>query len=233
MSWLYNGKEHIAIPCVTEFSDINISEWTQLSSSLPNYGGVTFTRWGRKSCPETSKLIYNGQMANSDYRTPGGGTNYLCLPSDPEYDSYAPDNVPHTVLTRVWYETQENLNAFPNPTFQHLAPCAVCESDQRVTKVMIPAAVRCPNSDWVLEYKGYVMSMVDTHTDGTFVKGEYFSTSYVCVDQKAESLTSKPNTDWSGSPLYLSRAQCTGAGALGSCPPYKSGKALSCVVCTK
>ena len=163
-------------------------------------------------------------MANTNFRANGGGSNYLCLPSNPEYDSYAPDNVPHTVLTKVWYETQRNLNAFPNPTFMHLAPCAVCESDQRVTKVMIPAAVRCPNSDWVLEYKGYVMSMADTHSDTkTVVTEDYYKTSYICVDQAEESLTSQPG-DWSGSPIYLARAQCSGAGALGSCPPYKSGE---------
>ena len=177
-------------------------------------------------------------MANSDYRTPGGGSNYLCLPSDPEYESYAPDNIPHSVLTRVWYETGRNRDAFSNPTSNLLAPCAVCGSDLRVTKVMIPAKVSCPSDDWVLEYKGYIMSMADTHTtdaagQSRFVKGEYFSTSYVCVDQKAESLTSKPSADWRGSPIYLSRAQCTGAGALESCPPYRAGKALSCVVCTK
>ena len=177
-------------------------------------------------------------MANSDYRTPGGGSNYLCLPSDPEYESNAPDNIPHSVLTRVWYETSRNRDAFSNPTSNLLAPCAVCESDLRVTQVMILAKVSCPSDDWVLDYKCYIMSMADTHTtdaagQSRFVKGEYFSTSYVCVDQKAESLTSKPSADWSGSPIYLSRAQCTGAGALGSCPPYKAGKALSCVVCTK
>ena len=96
---------------------------------------------------------------------------------------------------------------------------------------MIPAAVRCPYSDWVLEYKGYVN--VDTHADAkTVVTEDYYKTSHICADQAAESLTSQPG-DWSGSPIYLARAQCTGAGALGSCQPYKSGKALSCVVCTK
>ena len=103
---------------------------------------------------------------------------------------------------------------------------------------MIPAKVSYPSDDWVLEYKGYIMSMADSHAilpDGQsrFVIGEYFSTSYVCVDQKVESLTSKPSADWSGSQIYLSRVQCTGAGALGNCQPYKAGKALSCVVCTK
>lgn len=77
------------------------------------------------------------------------------------------------------------------------------------------------------------MSMVDTHSDAkTFVTEYFYKTSYICVDQAAESLTSQTG-DGSGSPIYLARAQCTGAGALGSCPPYKSGKALSCVVCTK
>ena len=54
-----------------------------------NQGGLTFTRWGRTTCPFTSgtTLIYDGIMAGSKYDE-GGGANYLCLPKDPEYLQY-------------------------------------------------------------------------------------------------------------------------------------------------
>ena len=60
------------------------SEWTQLSMSLPTYGGATFIRWGRLACPNSSTMIYKGQMAGPDYLSSGGGSNYQCLPEDPD-----------------------------------------------------------------------------------------------------------------------------------------------------
>lgn len=173
-------------------------------------------------------------MAAPDHRASGGGSNYQCLPSDAEYDKYAPTAPLHSVLRRVWYEIQMTPNVFPKPLHQHLVPCAVCEANQRITKLMMPAAVRCPTSDWTLEFKGYLMTIADTYNDKvTIIANNYYKTTYECVDQESESLTSAPNTEWTGSPIYLSRAQCSGDGALGSCPPYQTDKALSCVVCTK
>ena len=144
-------------------------------------------------------------MANSDHKSPGGGSNYLCLPTDPKYDSHAPTNTPWSALGRVWYQTDQHRGAFPTESYKHLVPCAVCEADQRVTEVMVPAAVRCLNSNWVLEYKGYIMAALTNDLDKSYIKDIYYKTSYICVDQKAESLTSKPNTEWSGCRFSLSR----------------------------
>ena len=53
----------------------------------------------------------------------------------------------------------------------------------RETKLMIPAKTRCPNSDWVID--------------------RHFRTSYVCVDEEPESVTSKPITgSWFWALLY-------------------------------
>ena len=174
-------------------------------------------------------------MTGPDYRSAGGGTNYQCLPDDPEYDSRAPSGVPHSKLRSTIYQTDYVKTIFDTDVHRHRVPCAVCETQQRSTKLILPAKTRCPSSGWVTEYKGYLMSPAEHHRNQEFVSGEQFRTSYVCVDTHPESLTSKPiSAGWSGSILYSVSVSCSGDGALANCPPYLSDdRALSCVVCTK
>ena len=51
----------------------------------PKSGGVVYTRWGRKSCPNDTgaQLVYEGITGGSYYDHPGGGANYVCLVFDP------------------------------------------------------------------------------------------------------------------------------------------------------
>ena len=212
----------------------HLSEWTKLSSSLPTYSGATFTRWGRKSCPSTSKLVYHGQMAGHDYRSAGGGVNFQCLPSDPQYLPQVPANVPYSSLRRVSYDIHFASKMFSGVDLnQHQVPCAVCETNQRVTTLSIPAMTRCPTSEWTLEYQGYLVSAAEHFDSNTFVKDVYHSTTYECIDVKAESLTGKQQINFSGMSVFPVRAQCLYPGAVNGCPPYQTGKALSCVVCSK
>ena len=53
----------------------------------PSGGGVTYTRWGRTTCPSTpgTELVYAGRAAGTAYNEKGGGSNYLCLPEEPLY----------------------------------------------------------------------------------------------------------------------------------------------------
>jgi len=39
--------------------------------------------------------------------------------------------------------------------------------------------------------------------------------------------------DTRGALLYLVKADCSGHGTTGQCPPYEADKQLTCVVCTK
>ena len=170
-------------------------------------------------------------MAGPDYKSTGGGANFQCLPDDPEYDPQAISNVPHSKLRSVFY-TGRNL--FSANIDQHQVPCTVCETDRRITKLMILAKTRCPSSEWVLEYRGFIMSSAEYHAEGNYITENYDKMSYVCVDGKAESVTSKATGLWSGQLLYAVTVSCSGDGALANCPPYLSdGRALSCVVCSK
>ena len=69
---------------------------------------------------------------------------------------------------------------------------------------MIPAKIRCPNSDWVIEYKGFLMSAAEHKRDQGFYTDMHVRTSYVCVDDKPESVTFKPIT---GSTQYQHHVQ--------------------------
>ena len=46
--------------------------------------GIIYIRWGKKTCPEAVNLVYSGQAGGNYYSNKGGGSNYLCLPNDPD-----------------------------------------------------------------------------------------------------------------------------------------------------
>eukprot|EP00118_Oscarella_pearsei_P019444 m.206829 g.206829 ORF g.206829 m.206829 type:complete len:173 (+) comp39681_c0_seq10:350-868(+) len=52
---------------------------------------VTYTRWGRKSCPSGATLIYSGRVGGEYHQHTGGGNNHQCLPDNPIYDNYYTD----------------------------------------------------------------------------------------------------------------------------------------------
>ena len=51
--------------------------------------GTIYTRWGSSTCPNVTgtELIYSGITAGTHYNI-GGGTEYLCMPDDPEYGTF-------------------------------------------------------------------------------------------------------------------------------------------------
>ena len=122
-------------------------EWKQLSASLPSYSGATYIRWGRLSCPPSSDMIYRGQMAGPDIYSSGGGSNYQCLPDDPEYSSYRVPATKSSLRNIVYIESP---NIYGVNLHVQRVPCIACESQRRVTLMMIPGKIRCPTSDWTL-----------------------------------------------------------------------------------
>ena len=213
---------------------------SRLSANLPVCSGSNFIRWSRTSCPESSGFLYKGSMAGPDLRSSGGGSNYLCLPDDPSYDPQAAKGAVYSFLSSAQYEVIQSPNIFGKKfsTVEHYVPCVACETQQRAPQIMIPAATLCPSDDWVLEYKGYLMTSathVGSNDDSVIIKGKHSRDSYVCVDGKAEAIPSPAVGDWiQGVTLYAVSASCTGSGALKNCPPYKGDTtALSCVVCSK
>ena len=121
----------------------------------PKSGGVVYTCWGRKSCPNDTgaQLVYEGITGGSNHQHSGGGANYVCLPKVPQYMS---THVPpyYSYMYGTEYET---VNGIFSGKHEHNAPCAVCYSSTKTVKLMIPARITCPLS-WTIEYKGYLMS---------------------------------------------------------------------------
>ena len=69
----------------------------------PRTGGVTYVRWGRTTCPNTTgiELVYAGRAAGSHFNQKGGTNDYLCLPEEPQYLAYKPGVQGHLVCMLV------------------------------------------------------------------------------------------------------------------------------------
>jgi len=52
--------------------------------------GVVYTRWGKRTCPTGTALVYSGRVGGSWYCDHGGAANYLCMPDNPDYGTYTP-----------------------------------------------------------------------------------------------------------------------------------------------
>ncbi len=144
----------------------------------------------------------------------GGGANFLCLPTNPEYHTL------NTYASRYYSEISgteyEYLIA---GSHNHNVPCAVCYTTTRAAKVMIPARTSCPPY-WTREYYGYLQS------ENNF--GDRQPTEFVWVDKEQVSLYGS-HADINGAVIYHVRATCHGI----QCPPYNTNRALTCTVCTK
>ena len=185
----------------------------------PPSGGVTYTRWGRTTCPtdQGTELVYAGRAGGTHFGHEGGAANYICMPDDPNHLQYQSGVQGRSYVAAIeyWYGSHPSLSTFN----YHNVPCAVCYVATRSVSLMIPAKTQCPTL-WTLEYIGYLMSHAH-HNDGR--------TMYECVDKDPESV---PGLNGGSSPtayLYLVEPYCNGL----SCPPYDDEKELTCVVCTR
>ena len=190
----------------------------QAGTSATSSSGVVYTRWGKRSCPTGTALVYSGRVGGSWCCGHGGAANYLCMPDDPDYGTYTPGVQGWGHIYGTEYETSSSpLSA----VYNHNAPCAVCHASTRTIVLMIPAKNRCPSS-WTLEYSGYLMSATS--------KSGYQDrrTMFECVDGNPDTVPgSAANTH--GAVFYPVEATCNGM----ACPPYDPQKELTCAVCTK
>ena len=110
--------------------------------------------------------VVAGVMAKS-LSTAGGGSNYLCLPLQPQF---LPTSRAGSQSTSEIYGVEYESSATPVADIpaNHDAPCVVCEAQGQGQVLMIPARVTCP-ADWRLEYVGLLMSQAKTHKAADFV----------------------------------------------------------------
>eukprot|EP00058_Branchiostoma_floridae_P008213 XP_002593701.1 hypothetical protein BRAFLDRAFT_117253 [Branchiostoma floridae] len=186
----------------------------------PGLGGSVYIRWGRTTCPTDAgtSLLYGGIAAGTYYTHRGGGSNYVCLPKDPEWGVFTDGNQGTAYMNGAEYQLHLGNNPYQGASLHdHDVPCAVCHVASRGSKLMIPARLSCP-SGWTREYKGYLMTERHSH----------YRSEFVCMDGEPET---RPggyrNTE--GALFYPVEANCLSL----PCPNYVQGRELTCVVCTK
>ncbi|XP_072024334.1 uncharacterized protein [Amphiura filiformis] len=185
----------------------------------PIVAGAVYIRWGRSTCPSTADLVYDGLAGGEYYTHQGGGSNYLCLPSTPEYDEHqSGDEGGRAYVYSAEYQTS-TFSPFASK-HDHEVPCVACHATNRGSILMIPAMKTCPTG-WTEEYHGYLMTDHHGHRRRDFV----------CMDRSPESLSGGSSGDQNGALFYPVEGRCSPSNL--PCPPYSSGRELSCVVCTK
>ena len=184
----------------------------------PRSGGVTYIRWGRTTCPNTSgtELVYKGWAAGSHYTHNGGGSNYQCVTEDPQSLAYGPGTADHSYIYGVEYQIYGNTPSANHHLDDDDVPCAVCYVSTRVAHLMIPGRYTCPQN-WTREYYGYLMAARYNHKRSTFE----------CVDATPEAVVGGLANQY-GALFYHVEPRC---GSL-RCPPYEPEKEMTCAVCT-
>ena len=187
----------------------------------PQNGGALYTRWGKSTCPQTAgtEMLYSGITGGTRHNLQGGGANYLCMPTDPEY---IPDL---TYRNDVDEDSLIYATRYGEPirgTQDHDVPCAVCYVSTRPTVLMIPAKASCPPT-WTREYYGYLMTERDIH----------YRSMFECVDKEQESVPgSHANTETAT--LVHVEAECdSGLPCHSYKHNYNERQEVNCVVCTK
>ncbi|XP_070535345.1 short-chain collagen C4-like [Ptychodera flava] len=179
--------------------------------------GTVYVRWGRKTCPSTAELVYDGVIGGSRHDHMGGGANYQCLPLNPIYDNPTEGYQSGSYMYGSEYQT----DYFPPLSALHDGDpvCAVCRVKSRGTLLMVPARNECPSEEWTREYYGYLMAAHHTHK----------RSEYLCVDRNPEAMPDSAGNE-NGALLYVVEGRCDEAGL--PCGPYATGYELTCAVCT-
>ncbi|VDI73848.1 Hypothetical predicted protein [Mytilus galloprovincialis] len=98
-----------------------------------------------------------GQAGGNYYKNKGGGSNYLCLPRDPENGkAYSYGN---NGLYGAEYQIHSSTkpSGLPASLGEKEVPCAVCRRNGKVSVLMIPGKKSCYKG-WQSEYSGFLMS---------------------------------------------------------------------------
>ena len=84
----------------------------------PRSGGITYVRWGRTTCPNTTgtELVYTGRAAGSHYSHRGGGSNYQCIVEDPENFDFGAG----TVEASYMYGAEYEMYGYPHQAFDYI-----------------------------------------------------------------------------------------------------------------
>ena len=185
----------------------------------PRSAGVTYVRWGRTTCPNTTgiELLYTGRAAGSHSSHSGGGSNYQCVTEHPKNFDFGAGTVEASLMYGAEYRIGGNNPSSNHHLNNHDVPCVVCYVTERETVLMIPGTYVCPQN-WTREYYGFLMAEHYKHQRSTFE----------CMDVDAETEISGRNAV-GGALFYHVEPRC---GSL-PCPRYKQEEEMTCCVCSR
>ncbi|CAC5384863.1 unnamed protein product [Mytilus coruscus] len=103
--------------------------------------GVTYVRWGKKTCPQGVDMVYTGQVGGNYHTNKAGGVNNLCLPNDPENGESQKDD--NDQLFGAEYEIGSSYkpSGMKEDMQQKEVPCAVCHQRKKAVLLMIPGII--------------------------------------------------------------------------------------------
>ena len=167
--------------------------------------------------------IYKGHAAGPRYNQDGSGSNFLCLPEDPQWKTYISGGQTWKgAIYGVEYELHSQ-NVFSksnnggNSLGNNPAPCAVCYVGGRSIILMVPARTQCPDG-WTMDYGGYLASQANS---------DRRRSSFICWDEAPEVAVGGTSQDQAV--IYSVEVLC---GSL-PCSVYPTGRELTCIVCSK
>jgi len=156
---------------------------------------------------------FTGYAGGSWHDHPGGAAEYICMPSDPQWEANSG--------TSNWafvYGVEYTDSMAGTSHYNDDAPCAVCRTTTTSSVLMVPGRTTC-YPGWKIAYKGFLAA-------GYYANKA--ASQYVCVDGQPEFVPHIGDDD-DGKMFENVSSRC---GSL-ACPPYIDHKNLSCVVCTK
>ncbi|CAK0799656.1 unnamed protein product [Prorocentrum cordatum] len=197
---------------------------TQSTSTLKRR--AVYTRWGSKSCPLGSVLLYSGFMSTSHYTHSGSGYNMLCMHPSPQLPSgYDAANNEGALLYGVEYENTGAIDRHHD----HDAACAVCQWQNGATVFVEwgnaesrhnPSTPKtCSNPAHEMIYTGLIMSEHYTHR----------KSEHICVDLDREYVGEADQSDdnFNGGLLYTTEMEQGAADEYA----YPHDREVGCTVC--
>eukprot|EP01050_Picozoa_sp_SAG11_P005440 SAG11_NODE_384_length_9897_cov_11.158502_8_plen_575_part_00 len=176
-------------------------------------GGFVYTRWGSRSCPDGSTLLYDGFIAGSHYTHTGGGYNYVCMHPEPQYpDGYDDADNNGNLLYGTEYENTGAIDLNQDGD----AACAVCQAS--TLQVYVQWGRNTCSNEHTTEYTGLVMG---THYSQT-------KSSTVCVDVERATTAATDAADENGALLYTTEME----GGSSDEALYPHNREVSCAACS-
>ena len=123
-------------------------------------GGVSYTRWGKLTCPPGRQRAYDGAIVGSKYNE-GGSSEFLCLHNQPDFLPTVPGSQGERsrmfgTELRNYVGHNENVPALSH-LVNHEISCSVCYASSRSVMIIVPGRKTCPPS-WTREYYEYMVA---------------------------------------------------------------------------